>query len=141
MNTVTLTGLTERFVSKMLEQGRGRILNVASTAAFQPIPNMAAYAASKAYVLHYSEALAEELRGTGVSVSVLCPGPTATDFGKRAGVEMLLLFEGPLLITADRVAKEGYFECLQARELLSTADSTKLEHFQIDSVPAGYPAG
>ena len=72
----------------MLEQGKGLILNVASTAAFQPIPNMAAYAASKAYALHYSEALAVELRSTGVRVSVLCPA-TATEFGKRAGVEMI----------------------------------------------------
>jgi len=88
LNTVTLTGLTERFLAKMFEQGRGLISNVASTSAFQPIPNMAAYAASKAYALHYSEALAEELISTGVRVSVLCPA-TATEFGKRAGVEMI----------------------------------------------------
>ena len=118
MNTVTLTGLTERFVSKMLEQGRGRILNVASTAAFQPIPNMAAYAASIAYVLHYSEALAEELRGTEVTVSALCPGPTATDFGKRVGVEMLPFFEGPLVMTADRVAREGYLGMLAGKRII-----------------------
>ena len=118
LNTVTLTGLTERFLPKMLEQGRGRILNVASTAAFQPIPNMAAYAASKAYVLHYSEALDEELRGTGVTVSVLCPGPTATEFGKRAGVEMLPFFEGPLVMTADRVAREGYEGMLAGKRII-----------------------
>jgi short-subunit dehydrogenase len=108
LNTVTLTGLTKRFLPAMLEQGRGRILNVASTAAFQPIPNMAAYAASKAYVLHYSEALAEELKGSGVTVSTLCPGPTATKFGNRAGVEILPFFERLLVMTAEKVAKEGY---------------------------------
>ena len=108
LNVISLTGLTERFLPEMLARGAGKILNVASTAAFQPIPQMAAYAASKAYVLSYSEALAEELRGSGVTVSVLCPGPTATEFGKRAGVEMQALFEGPLVMTAKEVARQGY---------------------------------
>ena len=66
---------------------RGRILNVASTAAFQPGPLMAVYYATKAYVLSFSEAIANELAGTGVTVTALCPGPTRTEFQKTAGVE------------------------------------------------------
>jgi short-subunit dehydrogenase len=108
LNVLTLTGLSERFAKDMLQRRRGRILNVASTAAFQPVPRMAAYAASKAFVLSFSEALSEELRGTGVTVSVLCPGPTATEFGKRAGVEMTRAFDGPLVMSAQQVAEEGY---------------------------------
>ena len=121
--------MTERFLPKMLEQGRGRILNVASTAAFQPIPNMAAYAASKAYVLHYSEALDEELRGTGVTVSVLCPGPTETEFGRRAGVEMLPFFEGPLVMTADRVAREGYEGMLAGKRIITNGRLNQIGAF------------
>ena len=90
MNSVILTGLTECFSPRMLEQGRGRILNVASAAVSHTIHNMAAYAPWKAYVLHHSEALAEELVGTEVRVFVLCPGIIAIEFGRRDGVEILL---------------------------------------------------
>jgi short-subunit dehydrogenase len=69
----------------MVERGRGAVLNVASTAAFQPLPGQAAYGASKAFVLSYTRSLAGELRGTGVSVTALCPGPVDTGFGETAG--------------------------------------------------------
>jgi len=79
------TELTHAVLPGMIERKRGRILNVASTAAFQPGPGMAVYFASKAYVLSFTEALHEELRGHGVRVTALCPGPTATEFGEVAG--------------------------------------------------------
>ena len=79
LNVRALTELTGLLLPAMVERGFGRILNVASLAAFQPVPSMAAYAASKAYVLSFSEALAEELKGSGVKVSALCPGMTDTD--------------------------------------------------------------
>ena len=85
VNVAALTQLTKLFLPGMLERRRGRILNVASTAAFQPGPLMAVYYATKAYVLSFSEALANETAGTGVTVTALCPGPTATDFQKKAG--------------------------------------------------------
>jgi hypothetical protein len=80
VNCTALVALTRAVLPGMLERGRGFVLNIASTIAFQPAPGQATYGASKAFVLSYSEALAEELRGTGVRVAVLCPGPTDTAF-------------------------------------------------------------
>ena len=86
LNVTTLTQLTRLLLPDMLARKGGRILNVASTAAFQPGPWMAGYYATKAYVLSFSEALASELKGTGVTVTTLCPGPTATEFFERANM-------------------------------------------------------
>lgn len=80
VNVTALTAITSDLVPGMIERGSGAILNVASTAAFQPIPRQAVYAATKAYVTSFSQALAQEFKGTGVSVTVLCPGPTRTEF-------------------------------------------------------------
>lgn len=85
LNTRTLTALTHLVLPKMIERRRGAILNVASTAAFQPGPGFGVYFATKAYVLSLSEALHQELRGKGIHVSALCPGPTRTEFGEVAG--------------------------------------------------------
>jgi short-subunit dehydrogenase len=85
LNVRTLTELAHLVLKPMLERGRGAILNVASTAAFQPGPGAAVYFATKAYVLSFSEALHHELKGSGVKVSALCPGATATEFGVAAG--------------------------------------------------------
>ncbi len=87
LNVAALTELSRLFLPGMLERGRGGILNVASTAAFQAGPNMAVYYASKAYVLSLSEALHQELKGAGVHVTCLCPGPTRTEFFDVAGVK------------------------------------------------------
>jgi short-subunit dehydrogenase len=85
LNVEALTDLTHRFVGRMHHEGFGRgVINVASTAAFQPGPNMAVYYATKAYVLSFTEALAQELRGSGLSATALCPGPVATGFQARA---------------------------------------------------------
>jgi len=81
---ITLTRLTHLLLPAMIERKRGKILNVASTAAFQPGPFMACYFASKAYVLSFTEALSEELSGTGVTATAFCPGPTRTQFQKRS---------------------------------------------------------
>ena len=109
LNIVTLTHLTKKLLPGMLARRRGGVLNLASTAAFQPGPLMAVYYATKAYVVSFSEALAEELSGTGVTVSVLCPGPTATGFQRRAGMEASKLFSGMLQVAdAAAVARAGY---------------------------------
>jgi hypothetical protein len=107
VNVAALTHLSRRFLPAMLARRRGRILNVASTAAFQPGPLMAVYYATKAYVLSFSEALAEEVRGSGVTVTALCPGPTATGFQERASLEDSKLFRGNLM-DAGTVAAVGY---------------------------------
>jgi short-subunit dehydrogenase len=108
VNVTALTDLTKQLVPRMVARGRGRVLNVASTAAFQPGPFMAVYYASKAYVLSLSEALAEELSGTGVTVTCLCPGVTITEFQQVAGVEDITLNKGPLAMSARAVAEAAY---------------------------------
>ena len=85
LNCGALTELAHAVLPAMLDRGSGAILNVASTAAFQPGPGMAVYFATKAFVLSFSEALHEEVKGKGVTVTALCPGPTATEFGVVAG--------------------------------------------------------
>jgi uncharacterized protein len=108
LNMVTLTHLTKRFLPGMVSRRWGGVLNVASTAAFQPGPLMAVYYATKAYVLSFSEALAEELRGTGVTVTVLAPGPTATGFQDRAAMAESKLFSSLKVADAAGVARAGY---------------------------------
>ncbi|GAA1910764.1 SDR family NAD(P)-dependent oxidoreductase [Nocardioides marmoribigeumensis] len=85
LDVVAVADLCTRFLPGMVARGRGAILNVASTAAFQPLPGQAAYGGSKAFVLSYTQSLAGELHGTGVTATCLCPGPVETGFGERAG--------------------------------------------------------
>jgi len=108
LNITALTHLTRLFLGPMLTRRRGRIMNVASTAAFQPGPLMAVYYATKAYVLSFSEALANELRGSGVTMTCFCPGATNTGFAKRAGNEKSRLFKKIGGMNAETVARDGY---------------------------------
>jgi hypothetical protein len=107
VNVAALTRLTALLLPGMLERRRGGILNVASTAAFLPGPNSAVYYATKAYVLSFTEALAEEARGSGVRVSCLAPGPTDTGFAERAGATGSRLFRRGVM-DAGRVARAGH---------------------------------
>ncbi len=108
LNVRALVELTHIYWDEMLRRGRGGVLNVASTAAFQPGPLMAVYYASKAFVLSFSEALWEEARGTGVHVSCLCPGPTASGFRERAGTGKTNLANASAVMPSMPVAEEGY---------------------------------
>ncbi|MFU8815918.1 MAG: SDR family NAD(P)-dependent oxidoreductase [Pseudomonadales bacterium] len=109
LNVRALTELTHALLPGMIERGGGRILNVASVAAFQPVPGLSLYGASKAFVLSFTESLSEDLRGTGVSVTALCPGPTRTDMvADIQGLELA----GPFLSNARQVALEGYQACM-----------------------------
>jgi len=108
LNITALTHFTKLFGQEMVKNKYGCILNVASTAAFQPGPLLAVYFATKAYVLSFSEAIANELKGTGVTVTALCPGPTQTGFLEAAALEDSLLFKGKKLATAREVAEYGY---------------------------------
>jgi short-subunit dehydrogenase len=107
VNVVALAYLTKLLLPGMLQRRSGRILNVASTAAFVPGPFMAAYYASKAFVRSFSESLAEEVAGSGVTVTVLCPGPTETAFADRAGIGTSPLFRGSVMSARD-VARIGF---------------------------------
>ncbi len=120
LNVVTLTRLTKRLLPEFLARGSGRILNVASTAAFQPGPYMAVYYATKAYVLSYTAALAEEVAGTGVTVTALCPGPTRTGFQARAGMTGPAVILGGLVPVGEprAVARAGYRGMLAGRRLV-----------------------
>jgi uncharacterized protein len=86
LNVGAVVDLTSRFLTGMVDRGRGSVINIASTAAFQPLPGLAVYAASKAFVLSFSEAIRTELRGTGVTVTAVCPGPVRTEFTEVAGI-------------------------------------------------------
>lgn len=114
LNIASLTHLTKLYVRPMVERRRGRILNVASTAAFQPGPLMAVYYATKAYVLSLSSALSNELRGTGVIVTCLCPGPTTTEFHKRAAMDLSNIMKAPFM-DARTVAEIGYRAMLEGK--------------------------
>jgi uncharacterized protein len=104
VNVTALTELTAHWLPAMVARKAGRVLNVASTAAFQPGPNMAVYYATKAYVLSFTEALAEELRGTGVTATAFCPGAFASGFQATAGIEESRLVKGRTLPTSGAMA-------------------------------------
>jgi short-subunit dehydrogenase len=110
VNIVALTELTRALLPGMVRRGRGRVMFVASTAAFQPGPAMAVYSASKAYVLSLGEAISHELRGTGVTLTTLCPGPTHTGFTDVAKTGSSALFESPMasVMSSAEVARQGY---------------------------------
>ncbi len=110
VNVVALTELTRALLPGMVGRGRGRVLLVASTAAFQPGPTMAVYCASKAFVLSFGEAIGYELRGTGVTVTTLCPGPTRTEFTDVAKTGTSVLFTGPManVMSSAEAARQGY---------------------------------
>jgi hypothetical protein len=119
VNMVALTELTRGLLPAMLTRGRGRIMNVASTAGFQPGPGMAVYYATKAYVLSFSEALAEEVRGSGVTVTTLCPGTTRTGFQARTGNQQTRLLHGPIpVMDSLPVARAGYRAMMAGRGLV-----------------------
>ncbi len=118
VNVTALTQLTKLLLPGMIGRGGGRRLNVASTAAFQPGPLMAAYYATKAYVLSFSEALAEELEGSGVTVTALCPGPTATGFQAAAGMEKSKLVRRIGVLDAATVARAGYAGLLAGKRVV-----------------------
>lgn len=117
VNVLALTILMKRAVPHMLAAGGGRILNVASVAAFVPGPGMAVYHATKAYVLSLSEAVAEELRDTRVTVTALCPGATSTNFAKSAGMAGIGPFASKRLPTARKVARSGWRAMMAGRRI------------------------
>ena len=115
LNVTALTHLTRHYLPGMVSRGRGHVLNIGSTAGFQPGPYMATYYATKAYVNSLTEALAYELRGTGVTATVSCPGPVSTDFAGIAGNDKTPLFKGKVVASAEWVAKEAYTAMLKGK--------------------------
>ena len=135
VNVVSLVALTKLALPGMIRRKSGRILNMASTAAFQPGPFMAGYYASKACVLSYTEALAEELRGTGVSATCLCPGPTRTDFFRRADLEGVAYVSRLGLLSSRYVAELGYRAMIAGKPLVIAGLLNRLLVFSVRLLP------
>jgi len=115
LNITALTQLTKLYLKDMIARGSGKIMNVASTAAFQPGPLMAVYYATKAYVLHFSEAVANEVRNKGVTITALCPGPTESGFQSAASMEESRLFKGKKIPSSKSVAEYGYHAMMKGQ--------------------------
>lgn len=124
LNISSLTELTYQLLPDLKKSKAGKILNVASTAAFQPGPNMAVYYATKAYVLSFSEALAEELRPYPITVTTLCPGATKTNFSSVAKVENTKMFSHAM--SSEIVAKQGYDSLMQGKRVVITGRLNKI---------------
>lgn len=135
LNIVALTELTAYFVEDMKQRGAGRIMNVGSIAAFQPSPNLAAYAASKAYVMQFTEALNFELRGTGVSVTLLSPGVTETGFISRANMQNAANAKSGLM-DAHAVACAGYEAMMAGKLNVTPGWKNKLLTFGSRTMPS-----
>jgi short-subunit dehydrogenase len=139
VNVVALTALTKLFLKPMVARRDGRILNLGSTAGFVPGPLMAVYYASKAYVLSFSEALANELEGTGVSVTCLCPGATRTGFQKRGALEDSRLVQGQIADAAS-VARTGYEGLMARKRVVIPGFTNKLVPWVVRLSPRGMVA-
>jgi len=135
VNVTALTDLTRRFLPGMLSRNRGGILNVGSTAGFQPGPFMAVYYATKAFVLSFSEALHSELSLRGVRVTVLCPGPVPTEFAARAGLKQGGRPPGMLSQSAERVAEAGFRGLMRGKRTVVPGIGNKLITLFIRVVP------
>lgn len=135
LNIKTLTYLSKIYATQMKSRGVGRIINVASGAAFQPGPLMAVYFATKAYVLHLSEAIAEELSGSGVTITALCPGPTESNFWKAANKKDGISFIPGLMPSSRIVAEYGYKAMMRGQRVAIQGTSNRLGAFFVQFLP------
>jgi short-subunit dehydrogenase len=135
LNVVALTHLTRLLLPGMVRRHRGRILNVASTAGFQPGPLMAAYCATKAYVLSFSEALYAELAGSGVTVTTLCPGATRTGFDAAANASKIRLFQSKGVMDAETVARFAVRGLLNGKRLVIPGLANRILAHSVGMMP------
>jgi uncharacterized protein len=140
LNIIALTQLTRLALPRMISQGWGRIMNVASIAAFMPGPMMAAYYASKAYVLSFSEAIANELKGAGVTVTALCPGPTRTEFEQRAKISDTPSFRSAVMDAAV-VARIGHDALLKGKSVAFCGLRHRAQMVPVKFMPRSVLAG
>ena len=126
VNVTTVVHLTKLFLPAMVKRRDGRIMNVASTAAFYPGPHASIYYSTKAFVLSFSEAIAEELRNTRVTVTALCPGPTHTNFAERSGTGETRLFKQSVVASAEEVARYGYAAMMSGKRVAIPGMGNKL---------------
>jgi short-subunit dehydrogenase len=140
LNVGAVVALTKRLLPGMVARGRGKILNVASTAGFVPGPFMAGYYASKAYLVSFSDALANELRGTGVTVTTLAPGPTRTGFAVAARMQSSKLFRRASVMDVGPVAQAGYRGLMRGKRLVVPGVMNKLLVHGVRLVPRSVTA-
>lgn len=140
LNVTALAHLTRLLVPDMVRRGQGRVMNVASTAAFQPGPLMAAYYATKAFVLHFSEALSNELKGSGVTVTALCPGPTLSGFQAAAGMGRLRLLTGRRHPSSEDVARFGLAALMRGDAVAVPGWDNRLLTFAVRFAPRSWVA-
>lgn len=135
LNIKALTHFTKLFVKDMVAHGSGKIMNVASTASFLPGPLMSIYYATKHYVLAFSESIANELKGTGVTVTALCPGPTDSEFLHAADLKESGLFNNIKVVTSEQVAKYGYRQMMRGKTVAVEGTMNKIFAFSARLVP------
>jgi short-subunit dehydrogenase len=135
LNVAALTKLSYKVLPHMVTRKSGKILNVASTAAFAPGPYIAEYFATKAYVLSLSEGLSEEFKSDGITISVLCPGPTRTEFFKRSGSTGFSSSASPAAASAAEVAEIGYQELLRGKRVIIPGLMNKSQAFLMWLLP------
>ena len=138
LNIRAVVDLTQRLMPKMIERG-GVVMNIASTAAFQPTPYLATYGATKAFVMNWSLAINEDLRGSGVSAMAVCPGPTQSNFFKRAGFDIPPMGKGPgrgmMDMTADEVVRIALLGLVKGQSLVVTGWQNKFIAFLSSKMP------
>ena len=140
LNIVAVLRLTNLFLPTMVARGAGRILNTASVAGFEPGPGYAVYSATKAFVLHYSESLATELKDTGVTVTALCPGPTDTDFFLKADMLETRSFQQANLMAPQDVTKAGYAAAMRGDRVIVPGAANKAMVFMRRLIPESLQA-
>ena len=135
LNVITVMTLCKLFGTDMVKQNSGKILNVASIGGFQACPNMSHYFASKAYIIILSESLHQEFKSAGVTVTVLCPGATETEFITRANIQDTMVAHKPFTMSAARVAQAGYSALMKGKPLVVTGLINKLWIMTIRFIP------
>lgn len=138
LNIIALSEITKKILPHMIKKGSGRILNLASIAAFMPGPMMTTYYASKAFVLSYSQALNEELKGTGITVTCLCPGPVATGFELASGLEATKLFKRMPVTNPMSVAKYGYCAMMRGQAIAIHGILYRILLFSLRFIPSNW---
>jgi short-subunit dehydrogenase len=141
VNVNALVLLTRLFIGDMVGRGRGRILNVASTAAFQPGPLQPVYYATKAFVLSFTEAIANELKGTGVTATALCPGPVATGFQERANVGDVRGLRLMMRTTPEQVVREGFDGMVKGKSVVIPGMLNRVLVFLLRFSPRNFVTG
>jgi short-subunit dehydrogenase len=140
LNVEAVLRMTSLFLPPMVARGHGRVLNTASIAGFEPGPTMAVYHASKAFILSWSEAIATELEGSGVTVTALCPGPTDTDFFPKGDLEGSFAFQKANLMDPQEVAQIGYDACMASERVVVAGAVNKAmvfsRHFMSEQMQA-----